>query len=64
MEKKSKTQLKKDLGKRKHKGTKDKKMSGKKGGSAGRSFNFPSYSLLRKSTITVAYFLDSTQSIS
>ena len=37
MEKKSKTQLKKDLGKRKHKGTKDKKMSGKKGGPAGRS---------------------------
>nr|CAG4640327.1 EOG090X0CBY [Daphnia pulex] len=38
MEKKSKTQLKKDLGKRKHKGTKDKKMSGKKGDrSAGRS---------------------------
>lgn len=37
LEKKSKTQLKKDLGKRKHKGTKDKKMGGKKGGSAGRS---------------------------
>ncbi|XP_057366161.1 ribosome biogenesis regulatory protein homolog [Daphnia carinata] len=36
LEKKSKTQLKKDLGKRKHKGAKDKKFSGKKGGSAGR----------------------------
>lgn len=37
LEKKSKTQLKKDLGKRKHKGTKDKKMGSKKGATAGRS---------------------------
>nr|CAG4637311.1 EOG090X0CBY [Ceriodaphnia reticulata] len=37
LEKRSKTQLKKDLGKRKHKGTKDKKMGSKKGATAGRS---------------------------
>ena len=37
LEKRSKTQLKKDVGKRKHKGTKDKKMGSKKGAPAGRT---------------------------